>query len=223
MSQYIPGVVDYVPQVQPYKPNLNFYQQVLETKNAQYQQGYDKLSSLYGNLLDSPMLREENIDLRNKFFNDIGAQISKISGLDLSLSQNVEAASKVFQPLINNKYILKDMAYTKRAYSELQRGENFRNCTDEKKCGGKYWDGGIRAVQYQMEDFTKATADESLAFNPPKFTPYVNVPEKAIKFAKEMGFETVSAPTMSPDGRYLVTTTNGIQMIPSLTNSFLSV
>jgi len=223
MSQYIPGVVDYVPQIQPYKPNLNFYQQVLETKNAQYQQGYDKLSSLYGNLLESPMLRDENIDLRNKFFNDIGAQISKISGLDLSLSQNVDAASKIFQPLTDNKYILKDMAYTKRAYNELQRGENFRNCTDEKKCGGKYWDGGIRAIQYQMADFAKSTADESLGFDAPKFTPYVNVPEKAMKFAKEMGFETTPPPTMSPDGRFLVTTTNGVTMIPSLTSAFLSV
>lgn len=222
MSQYIPGVVDYVPQIQPYKPNLNFYQQVLETKNAQYKQGYDKLSSLYGNLLESPMLRDENIDLRNKFFNDIGAQISKISGLDLSLSQNVDAASKIFQPLIDNKYILKDMAYTKRAYNELQRGENFRNCTDEKKCGGKYWDGGIRAVQYQMADFAKSTADESLGFDAPKFTPYVNVPEKAMKFAKEMDFNLISE-GMSADGRYKIVTKNGVPMIPSLTNTFLSV
>lgn len=222
MSQYIPGVVDYVPQIQPYKPNLNFYQQVLETKNAQYKQGYDKLSSLYGNLLESPMLRGENVDLRNKFFNDIGAQISKISGLDLSLSQNVDAASKVFQPLIDNKYILKDMAYTKRAYNELQRGENFRNCTDEKKCGGKYWDGGIRAVQYQMADFAKSTADESLGFDAPKFTPSVNIPEKAMKFAKEMNFNLISE-GMSADGRYKIVTKNGVPMIPSLTNTFLSV
>jgi len=222
MSQYIPGVVDYVPQIQPYKPNLNFYQQVLETKNAQYKQGYDKLSSLYGNLLESPMLRDENIDVRNKFFNDIGAQISKISGLDLSLSQNVDAASKIFQPLIDNKYILKDMAYTKRAYKELQRAEDFRNCTDEKKCGGKYWDGGVRAIQYQMADFTTATADESLGFDTPKFTPSVNVSEKAMRFAKEMNFNLISE-GMSADGRYKIVTKNGVPMIPSLTNTFLSV
>lgn len=221
MSQYIPGIVQYVPQVQPYRPDLNFYQKVLETKQAQYKAGYDQLSSLYGNLLESPMLRTENIDLRNKFFNQIGAEISKISSMDLSLPQNVEAAGKVFQPLIDNKYIMKDMAYTKQAYGQLRQADNFRNCTDEKKCGGKYWEGGVRAIQYQMADFAKSGAEDSLGFSAPRYTPAVNVAEKAMKFAKDMGFnmQTVS---WTPDGRYQVTTKNGTQMIPSLTNAFIA-
>ena len=219
MSQYIQGIVDYIPQIQPFKPNLNFFQQVLETKEAQYKAGYDRLSSLYGNLLQSPMLRTENIELRNKFFNDISAEISKISSMDLSLNQNVDAASKIFQPLIDNDYIMKDMAYTKQAYSELQKAESFRNCTDEKKCGGKYWEGGVRAVQYQMADFAKSGADESLRFTSPRFTPYVNIPKKAMEFAKEMGFNMQTV-TFSPDGRYRIKTKNGEQMIPSLTDAF---
>lgn len=221
MSQYIPGIVDYVPQVQPYKPNLNFYQQVLETKNAQYKEGYQQISSLYGNLLESPMLRTENIELRNKFFNQISAEISKISSLDLSLPQNIEAAQKVFQPLVDNKYILKDMSYTKRAYAELNKADNFRNCTDEKKCGGKYWEGGVRAIQYQMGDFAKSSAEDSLGFDAPRYTPAVNITEKAMKFAKEMGFNP-SFVSWSPDGRYMITTKNGPQMIPSLTDAFLA-
>lgn len=221
MSQYIPGIVQYVPQVQPYRPDLNFYQKVLETKQAQYKAGYDQLSSLYGNLLESPMLRTENIDLRNKFFNQIGAEIAKISSMDLSLPQNVEAAGKVFQPLIDNKYILKDMAYTKQAYGQLRQADNFRNCTNEKECGGKYWEGGVRAIQYQMQDFAKSSAEESLSFTAPRYTPAVNIAEKAMKFAKDMGFnmQTVS---WTKDGRYQVTTKNGTQMIPSLTNAFIA-
>jgi hypothetical protein len=221
MSQYIQGVVNYIPQIQPYKPDLNFYQQVLQTKQAQYDAGYNKLSGLYADLLQSPMLRTENIDLRNKFFNQIGTEISKISGMDLSLPQNVQAARQVFQPLVDNKYILKDMAYTKRAYGELQKADNFRNCTDEKKCGGKYWEGGVRAVQYQMGDFAKSSADDSLNFNAPRYTPAVNVGEKAMKFAKEMGFNMQTV-NWTKDGRYQVTTKNGTQIVPSLTNAFLA-
>jgi hypothetical protein len=221
MSQYIPGIVQYVPQVQPYRPDLNFYQKVLETKQAQYKAGYDQLSSLYGNLLESPMLRTENIDLRNKFFNQISADIAKVSSMDLSLPQNVEAAGKIFQPLTDNKYILKDMAYTKQAYGQLRQADNFRNCTNEKECGGKYWEGGVRAIQYQMQDFSKSSAEESLGFSAPRYTPAVNVAEKAMKFAKDMGFnmQTVS---WTKDGRYQVTTKNGTQMIPSLTSAFIA-
>ena len=221
MSKYIPGIVDYVSKIQPFKPNLNFFQQVLETKEAQYKAGYDKLSSLYGTLLESPMLRTENIELRNKFFNDISSQITKISSMDLSLSQNVDAASNVFQPLIDNDYIMKDMAYTKQAYAELSKADYFKNCTDEKKCGGKYWEGGVRAVQYQMADFAKSSADESLKFTSPTYTPYVNIPKKAMEFAKEMGFNMQTV-TWSPDGRYRITTKNGQQMIPSLTDAFMA-
>ena len=221
MSQYIPGIVQYVPQVQPYRPDLNFYQKVLETKQAQYKAGYDQLSSLYGNLLESPMLRNENIDLRNKFFNQIGAEIAKVSSMDLSLPQNVEAAGKIFQPLIDNKYILKDMAYTKQAYGQLRQADNFRNCTDEKKCGGKYWEGGVRAIQYQMADFAKSGAEESLDFSAPRYTPAVNVVEKAMRFAKDMGFNMQTI-DFTADGKYQVTTKNGTQMIPSLTNAFIA-
>lgn len=221
MSQYIQGVVDYLPMIQPFKPDLNFFQKVLETKEAQYKAGYDKLSSLYGTLLDSPMLRTENIELRNKFFNQISSDINKISGLDLSLNQNVEAAQKVFQPILDNDYIIKDMTYTKNAYNELQRAEDFRNCTDEKKCGGKYWEGGVRAIQYQMADFAKSSADESLGFSSPRYTPSVNLGEKAMKFAKDMGFnmQTVS---FTKDGNYRITTKNGEQMIPYLTDAFVA-
>jgi hypothetical protein len=221
MSQYIPGIVQYVPQVQPYRPDLNFYQKVLETKQTQYKAGYDQLSSLYGNLLESPMLRSENVDLRNKFFNQIGAEIAKVSSMDLSLPQNVEAASKIFQPLIDNKYILKDMAYTKQAYGQLRQADNFKNCTNEKECGGKYWEGGVRAIQYQMQDFAKSGAEESLNFTAPRYTPAVNVVEKAMKFAKDMGFNMKTI-DFTADGRYQITTKNGTQMIPSLTNAFIS-
>lgn len=219
MSQYIPGVVDYVPEIQPFKPNLNFYQSVLETKNAQYKEGYNKLSGLYGQLLESPLLRTENIELRNKFFNDIGNQIKKISSMDLSMPQNVEAASKIFQPIIDNKYMLKDMAYTQRAYSALAKGQRLK---DDPNSQDKYWEGGIRAIQYQMMDFSQSSAEDSLKYNAPDYTPYVNVSEKAMKFAKDMGFNVTNL-SFSPDGRYQIISKNGIQMVPSLTNAFISV
>lgn len=221
MSQYIQGIVDYVPQIQPFKPNLNFFQQVLQTKEAQYKAGYDKISNLYGTLLESPMLRQDNIELRNTFFNDISKEITKISGLDLSLPQNIDAAQQVFQPLVDNDYILKDMAFTKQLYSEFKRADNFRNCTDEKACGGKYWEGGVRYLEYKARDFINASPDDSLKMSAPKYTPFVNVSKEAMAFAKASGFDMKTV-SWSPDGRYQITTKNGIQMVPSLTNAFLA-
>jgi hypothetical protein len=222
MSQYIQGVVDYIPMIQPFQPDFNLFQNVLQTKDAQYKAGYNKLSSLYGTLLNSPMSREDNIELRNKFFNDISSQIQKISSLDLSKSQNVEAAYKVFQPLIDNDYILKDMSYTKTAYNQMQYGESLKNCTDPKECPGQYWDGGIKLIQYDIDNFKNAPREKTLNMRNPRFVPKVNLTKQALDYAKEMNFK-ITLPEHSPDGRYIVHTTNGPNMIPGLSETFMSV
>lgn len=222
MSQYIQGVVDYVPMIQPFQPDFNFFSNVLQLKESEYKAGYDKLSSLYGTLLNSPMSREDNIALRNTFFNDISGQIKKISSLDLSKSQNVEAAHKVFQPLIDNDFILKDISYTKTAYNELEKGQSLRNCTDPKKCRGQYWDGGARLIQYNIENFKKAKRENTLNMANPRFVPKINVSKEAIAYAKEMGLK-ITLPSYSPDGRYILHTTNGPAMIPDLAETFMSV
>jgi hypothetical protein len=219
MSQYVPGVIDYVPDIQPYKPDLNFFQQVLQTKQAQYDVGYKKLSSLYGTLLNSPMLKNENIELRNKFFNDISANITKISAMDLSIEQNVNSARKVFQPLIDNDYIMKDMAFTKKYQQALDRHEYFKNCLDEKNCGGKYWQEGLKYINYQAEDFIKSSLDESLTFQNPEYIPYTNAVQKAIQLAKDMDFKINN---LSKSGGYNIITENGATMIPDLTDFFVS-
>jgi hypothetical protein len=221
MATYLPGVTDYIPQIQPFKPDYNFYANILQTKEAQYKAGYDKLSNIYGTLLNSEMLRDDNINRRTEFFSNIDNQIKKIAGLDLSKQQNISAAQKVFQPLIDDKYIQKDMAFTRVWRGQQERGKSLKNCTDPDKCGGEWWDGGDRALNYQAEDFRNATADESLSFTNPSYTPYVNTYKKAMDFAKDMGFDTKRV-TFSADGRFIITTKNGPEVIPDLTKAFVS-
>jgi hypothetical protein len=222
MATYLQGVTDYIPQIQPFKPDLNFYQGVLETKQAQYKAGYDKLSSLYGTLLNSELTRSDNTERRDKFFTQIQTDIQKVSSMDLSRSENVDAARKVFQPLVDDKFILKDMSFTKAYRNEQNKAEYFMNCTDEKTCGGKYWEGGVRALDYQRGDFSKASIEESMGYQNPTYTPYVDVYKKAMAFAKDMGFN-IKTVSFTPDGRYMVKTKNGPAMITSLTDSFVNM
>lgn len=220
MASYIQGVTDYIPQIQPFKPDLNFYQGVLETKQAQYKAGYDQLSNIYGTMLNSELSRTDNTERRDEFFNKIQTQIQKISGLDLSRNENVEAAQKVFQPIIDDKYILKDMSFTKSYRKEQGKADYFMNCTDPKTCGGKYWDGGVRALDYQRQDFMEAGLDQSLSYQNPTYTPYVNVNQMAQNWAKDMNYK-VKTDSLTRDGRYKVTTTNGSQMVTGLTEAFV--
>ena len=79
MATYLPGVTDYIPQIQPFKPDFNFYANVLQTKEAQYKAGYQRLSGIYGSLLNSEMLRQDNNMRREQFFYDIENNIKNLS------------------------------------------------------------------------------------------------------------------------------------------------
>lgn len=222
MSTYLQGVTDYIPEIQPFQPNLNFYKGVLDTKQAQYQAGYDRISKIYGQLLNSPLTRDINIERREDFFNNINNEIQKLSGVDLSLRQNQDAAYQVFQPLINDQNILKDMAWTKVLRDEYQKSESFKNCTNEEKCGGKWWEGGVQALNFMRMDFANASDEEAMQMGNAYYTPYVNVTDKAFKMAKDMGFNVQSV-TWSSDGKYIITTKGGQALVAPLNDYFNSV
>lgn len=219
MATYIPGVTDYIPQIQPFQPDYNFLSNIMQTRQSRYDSAHKQLSSVYGTLLNSPMLRDENIHKRDEFFKSVDGDIKRIAGLDLSLKQNQEAAMQVFKPFYEDKDMVKDMAWTKNYYSQLQRGEQFKYCTDPDKCGGQYWEGGIKALQYKADEFRKASKDEALNFSNASFTPLVNVMEKAMKSAKDVGFK-VSFDHVQ--GGYIVTDKNGERMVAPLKSFFLS-
>lgn len=211
MASYIQGITDYIPQLQPFQPDYNFLGNVLQTRQSRYEASHKQLNKMYGTLLYSPMLREDNIQQRDQFFKMIDQDIKKMSGMDLSLQQNVDAAGGVFKSLYDNKNIVKDMTFTKQYKTQLDTAENYRNCLDQEKCGGGYWDVGVNALHYRADEFKKASADEAMGMQAPSYTPFINVTEKAMKYVSELkkqGFGITSV-GWSPDGRYIVTTKDG--------------
>lgn len=219
MATYIPGVTDYIPQIQPFQPDYNFLGNIMQTRQSRYDAAHKQLSSVYGTLLNSPMLREENIRKRDEFFKSIDGDIKRIAGLDLSLKQNQDAAMQVFKPFYEDKDMVKDMVWTKNYNNQLSRAEQFKYCVDPDKCGGSYWEGGVKALQYKALEFKNASRDEAMQFENASFTPSVNVMDKAMKAAKEAGFK-VSFDSVK--GGYIVTDKNGERMVAPLTSFFMS-
>lgn len=213
MATYIPGMTDYVPQFQPFQPDYNFLGNMLQNAQSKYDNNYNQLNQTYGTLLNSPMLRQDNMQQRDEFFKMIDQDIKKVSGMDLSLQQNVDSANKVFDSFYQNKEMVKDMVFTKEYQKQLEIGDNYRNCIDQDKCGGKYWDIGAQALHYKADEFKKANRQDTLSMSPGRFVPMINVDEKAVKYATDLlgksGWAGVQAMTKSPDGRYNITLKNG--------------
>jgi len=219
MATYIPGITDYIPQIQPFKPDYNFYGNILQTKQGQFDAGHKQLSSVYSTLLNSPMSRDQNLARRDAFFKGIDQDIKKMSGMDLSLEENVNAANKVFTSFYNDKHMVNDMVKTKKWMNELDRGNNFRNCVDPVKCGGQFWEAGLQALQYKHDDFRKASDEQALQMDMGRYVPYQNFTDEAFKAAKDMGF---AIKTDTVHGGYIVTTKNGQQLTPQLNDFFMA-
>jgi len=217
MATYIQGQTDYISQIQPTKPNLAFDAQVLQTSQSKYDANHKKVSDLYGSLLNSAMTRSSNLQARDEFFKTINDDIKRMGSMDFSLDQNVQAAAGVFQSIYTNNNIVKDMVWTKNFNEESQRGESFKNCIDETKCGGQWWEEGDRYMAYKKKAFSDATADQALAMDDVKYVPYKSVMKESIKLATAAG---LNVEMDKIDGNYKVTTKNGILIKTPLTALF---
>jgi hypothetical protein len=126
--------------------------------------------------------------------------------MDLSKDTNVSKAKAVFKQIYTNKPLVKDMVWTKNYQTEMERAEGFRNCVDPEKCGGQYWEDGIKFMQYKREEFRNATRDESMGFGDVEYIPYNNMMEDAIKAFKEVEHEVKFEKV---GGKYKITTIGG--------------
>jgi len=61
MSTYLSNSPTYLPTIQPFQPDMQLYAGTLEMKQTKFDQAAKQISSLYGSLLNAPMLRDKNI------------------------------------------------------------------------------------------------------------------------------------------------------------------
>lgn len=220
MATYLQGVTDYIPEIQPFQPDYNFYLNVLETKQNQYDTNYKNINNLYGQLHDSAVTRDDSAKMKDDYLKKIDFELKRVSGLDLSLEQNVQQATQVFKPFYENKHLIKDIALTKNYNNEVGMATSLLNSKDEKE-RARYWDVGVKAMQMRLEEFKNADASEVLSFSNISYTPYVNAQKKYFDLAKEYN---ISVDITQPDksGMYMVRQKNGELIIPTLQKLFLN-
>lgn len=216
--QYTPYVTSIFPEPTMYKPDFSFIQQVMERKQTMYDKGLERAQTLYNSVFNSDLIREDNIERRDKYLKGIEDSLKKLSASDLSIVANQQAAEKLFDPVIKDKFIMKDMMFTKKLQSEMSRAEQFRSSSDPE-LRKQYWDIGVKALQYQAEEFQKADNTSSLRFSNPKYTNNVDLLDISNKLYKDMG---ISVTKDSISGAYIWTMKNGDLSVP-VTKSMLNM
>jgi len=220
MATYLQGITDYIPALQPFLPDYNFLSNVLQQRQSKYDSNYNQLSSVYTSLFNSPLTRDENIESKDAFFKTIEQDIKKVSGLDLSLQQNADTASKVFQPFYDNKNLVNDMVWTKQFMNAQNKGESLKGCFDPKKCKGEYWEQGMTKLNYKRDEFKKASTADALGFEKPDYDPYYNWQKEAVDLAIKADLKVTQD---VPGGEWIVRKQNGELVQGGLYNLFKSV
>jgi hypothetical protein len=221
MATYLQGVTDYIPQFQPFQPDLNFYANVLQTKQTQYDTNWKALNKMYGQYYHADLTRDENVDKKEDYLKNIEFQLKKVSQLDLSLEQNVTQATQVFKPFYEDKGLMKDMAWTKNYNSQYGTAQSYKNAYDDKQ-RAKYWDTGLKEMDYMKDEFKMASSEKAMSFGNVEYTPYVNTVQKAQKLAKESGLSIESVEFSKDSGQpdWIIKTKNGEQLIEPLSKLF---
>jgi hypothetical protein len=216
MATYIQGLTQYLPQIQPFQRDFNFYANVMQKKQTEYDSGHEQMNKLYGSVFYSDVSRDDMKERKDEILKAIDFNLKKVSALDVSLKQNQRQAQQVFRPFYEDKELMKDIVYTKTYQQEVRRGLSAKECVG-KDCPETYWDGGIRLLEHQMNRFKNASLNEAMQMRNPSYTPYFNIMKEGAKLIKENGFEIV---TQGPQGGYMVKEKNGPQAIMSF-NDFL--
>jgi hypothetical protein len=173
MATYLQGVTDYIPDYQPFQPDLNFYGSLMQTKQNQYDTNWQSLNNLYGQLYGADLTHDQNIKKKDELLKQIDFNLKRVSGLDLSLEQNVTQAMQVFKPFYEDKYLMKDMAYTKNWMNTYNSANALKNSQDDKQ-RKEWWPTGIQGLELRRQMFKDADLEETLNMSNAQYTPFVN-------------------------------------------------
>lgn len=213
MATYLPGVKQYIPQLKTFTPDYKFLQDVLQKRQDRYTTNYNELNDLYGKVVYADLSRKDNQQVRDQYSNQLTEKLEQVSGTDLSLQGNVEAAKALFRPFYEDKHIVKDILFTKTYQDQQRYAQSLMNSPDPK-VRKKYWDYGMEGLQMDMEKFQDVKREETLNLANPTYVENVDLVNRGIEALKDSG---MSITKTTPVGNWLVTVKNG----PNLTNQIL--
>ena len=221
MAIYVPGVPQYFPEFKPFTPDYKFLSSLLEARQTKYNTNYKALNDQYNKVVYGDLTRQDTQEAREQFLNKLGPQLEKISGMDLSLAENVNAAKGVFAPFYQEDIIVKDLVVTGAAKSEQKKAEFFRTASDENT-RSNYWDTGEKKMQYDLMRFQNASRDEALAMQNPKYIANPNLYKRGMKYLQDQGYKVTKEYSPQKGNFFRVVNENGDEITETALNDLTS-
>ena len=209
MATYVPGSEQYLPDIKPFTPDYKFLSAVLDVRQDKYNTNWQATNDVYNKVVFADMSRQDTNSQREQYVNNLAPALEKISGMDLSLAQNVQSAKSVFAPFFEDKLIVKDIVKTANYRKEMGYAERL-SASPDQTVNRQYWRDGVAELQYRMEDFINMDPDAALNTPLYKYVPAPNL----FKIAEDILSEqkpplSIKYDVLSPDGEWIITKKNG--------------
>lgn len=209
MATYVPGSEQYLPDIKPFTPDYKFLSAVLDVRQDKYNTNWQATNDVYNKVVFADMSRQDTNSQREQYVNNLAPALEKISGMDLSLAQNVQSAKSVFAPFFEDKLIVKDIVKTANYRKEMGYAERLLASPDPT-VNRQYWRDGVAELQYRMEDFINMDPDAALNTSLYKYVPAPNLFEIAEDILSEQKPPlSIKYDVLSPDGEWIITKKNG--------------
>lgn len=217
MATYVPGVQGYFPKFEPFTPDYKFLSAVLDTRTDRYNTNYKDLNDTYSKIVYSDLSRQDTQSARDQYANKLVPKLEQISGLDLSIQQNADAAKALFKPFYENDLIVRDMVNTQQYKQQKNYTNNLLNSND-KEVSSQYWQTGVELMDYQMQDFVNADPDKAINIGAPKYVPNADLFNLATTYLDKSGLK-VEMDKLDPTGQWIIKEKNGDLIVPAAYNA----
>lgn len=205
MATYVPGVPQYLPEFKPFTPDYKFLSNVLDTKTNRYNTNYKQINDLYSKVVYGDLSRKDTQDMRSHFTEQLGPQLQKAAGSDLSVMKNAEAAQAIFKPYFEEDIIVRDLVATRKYKEDMGYAKMLQDSPSEEQ-RDLYWGVGVQKMNYEMEDFINASEQEALTMRLPSYVPNANLYERGLEYLKGQNYD-VSVDQITKD--WIITRKNG--------------
>lgn len=208
MATYIKGADTYLPDIKPFTPDYKFLSAVLETRKDKYDSNFKATNDIYNKVVYSDLSREDNRIKRDQYAENIAPQIERISGLDLSLQQNADAAQSIFAPFYDDDLIVSDIVHTAQ-YRKQSEYANRLLESGTAEGADRYSESGVASLNYKMDDFINASPEKAMAMAAPNYVDGVNLFNMSQDILSEMDLSMEMDMGVTADGKYMIRQKNG--------------
>jgi hypothetical protein len=220
MASYLDNLAarSQITRVTPFTPDWSFLDSAQKTLTQMQSNAFDSFAQQYSTYMKSGLLREDNIEFRDKFLKEADTAIKQVSGVDLTDPRNLKSANSIFTGLVENPYYVNDLVYTKQITSQLGISENLRSASDPA-ARSRYNPYSEKELTYAIKDFKEADPETAAQMKAPRYVEGVDFRTLSKNVLDTYGINS-SVDELSGDLVY--TYKNGEIVEPEMRNTLLN-